>query len=58
MMMIYPLVTSVSSQPKTMSAICRPEHVYYCMAVLDAELNRREDPDPTEFLEDEEREKE
>jgi hypothetical protein len=41
-----------------MSAICRPEHVYYCMAVLDAELNRREDPDPTEFLEDEEREKE
>jgi hypothetical protein len=40
------------------SAICRPEHVYYCMAVLDAELNGTEDPDPAEYLEDEERGKE
>lgn len=40
-----------------MSTICSPEHAYYCFAVLDAELNDREDPDPADFLQDEEREK-
>ncbi|KAJ9109338.1 hypothetical protein QFC21_000667 [Naganishia friedmannii] len=42
--------------PEKESTICRPEHTYYCMAVLEAELGNKETPDPDDYLTAEEKE--